>query len=60
MIGEGLFIFLPTIIAITIAFFVGLGTGILIVGSCGVLYGFSDIKVPKLKTLLLSLLEEDQ
>ena len=28
MIGEGLFIFLPTIIAITIAFFVGLGVGI--------------------------------
>ncbi len=34
MIVEGLFVYLPTIIAITIAFFVGVGVGILVIIVC--------------------------
>ncbi len=49
MIGEGLFIFLPTIIAITIAFFVGVGVGIFLCGGFGVCF-FTGLKyIPGVK-----------
>ena len=55
MIVEGLFVYLPTIIAITIAFFVGVGTGMVIVGVCGILIW----KLPPVKSYVISWLKED-
>jgi hypothetical protein len=59
MIVEGLFVYLPTIIAITIAFFVGVATGILVLGVCGVACGYAVFKIPQVKSFILSWLEED-
>lgn len=49
MIVEGLFLYLPTIIAITIAFFVGVGVGLSLCGvllgsSVGILYKFPTLR----------------
>ena len=55
MIVEGLFVYLPTIIAITFAFFVGVGTGIGLIGVCGVLVW----KLPGVKSQIVSWLKED-
>lgn len=59
MIVEGLFVYLPTIIAITLAFLVGLGLGIVL--SClfvGLVLGVI-IKVPKVKDTLLDYLNRE-
>jgi len=49
MIVEGLFVYLPTIIAITLAFFVGVGVGLSLCGvflgsGVGVLYKFPSLR----------------
>jgi hypothetical protein len=53
MIVEGLFVYLPTILAITVAFIVGVGVGItlcLVLG--GIFFGLI-LTVPKVKDILL-------
>ena len=57
MIVEGLFVYLPTIIAITLAFFVGLCIGILLVVGVCVGTGLALWNVPSLKTMVLSWLQ---
>ena len=55
MIVEGLFVYLPTIIAITIAFFVGVGAGLCLVGvTCFVVW-----KIPPLRKQFILYLKED-
>jgi hypothetical protein len=49
MIVEGLFVYLPTIIAITLAFFVGVGVGLSLCGiflgsGAGLLYKFPSLR----------------
>lgn len=49
MIVEGLFVYLPTIIAITLAFFVGVGVGVTLCciflgSSAGILYKFPSLR----------------
>jgi len=53
MIVEGLFVYLPTIIAITIAFFVGVGVGIFLCGMSGCIGFFLLKKIPTLKEKLI-------
>jgi len=58
MIVEGLFVYLPTIIAITLAFFVGVGVGLSLCGiflgsSVGVLYKFPILR-EKFATYLIN------
>ena len=59
MILEGLFVYFPTIIAITLAFFVGLGIGCFIVGGLCIGAGLAIWKVSSLRTIVLSWLEEE-
>jgi hypothetical protein len=57
MIVETLFVYLPTIIAITIAFFVGIGIGFLIVAAC--LYVLVQF-IPSFRQALVDLLKKKQ
>jgi hypothetical protein len=59
MIGEGLFVFLPTIIAITISFFVGVAIGIFMISLCVIGCGFAILKIPHVKPFVLSWLEKN-
>jgi len=53
MIVEGLFVYLPTIIAITIAFFVGVGVGLFLCILFGVIGFYLLEKIPVLKEKLI-------
>ena len=59
MIVEGLFVYLPTIIAITLAFFVGLCVGFLVVAGVCVGTGLAIWNVASLKTMVLSWLQDE-
>jgi hypothetical protein len=53
MIIEGLFVYLPTIIAITIAFFVGVGVGLFLCITFGVIGFLLLEQIPPLKEKLI-------
>jgi hypothetical protein len=53
MIVEGLFVYLPTILAITVAFIVGVGVGITLCLVLGALFLGLILTVPKVKDILL-------
>ena len=59
MIVEGLFVYFPTIIAITIAFFVGLSIGIFIVAGCCAGIGLVCWKIPTVRKLIESWFHSD-
>lgn len=53
MIVEGIFVYLPTILAITVAFIVGVGVGITLCLVVGALFLGLILTVPKVKDILL-------
>lgn len=59
MIVEGLFVYLPTILAITVAFIVGLGVGITLCLALGGGFLGLILTVPKVKDTLLDYLNRE-
>lgn len=53
MLVEGLFVYLPTIIAITLAFFVGVGVGLFLCSCCILCFFFLLFKIPSCKETIL-------
>lgn len=53
MIVEGIFVYLPTILAITVAFIVGVGVGITLCLALGGIFFGLILTVPKVKDILL-------
>jgi hypothetical protein len=58
MILEGVFIYLPTIIAITVAFFVGIGVGLFLSMFVCFLCFLLLSKVPSLRTTLVDYFQD--
>ena len=59
MIVEGLFVYLPTILAITVAFIVGVGVGITLCLALGGIFLGLIATVPKVKGILLDYLNKE-